>query len=526
MVTPLKIFISYAHIDESFKERLLSHLAILRRRKLVKLWQDRCIDAGSDWRHAIDQAMADCTLALLLVSDAFLNSEFIDSRELQVLLERRQREGLRVVPLILRPCAWTLSDLESLQALPRDGKPIVTFPLENGARDQAWTDITYAIADWAQQESPEPNVDLPLFTPPADQEQRAQDYQPLFSPPGGGRAVEPRLLHWLGKFYAPPPQRSAPTRPPLHLDPPPAGHVNPFNPWEPAHPPHFYGREELLRRLRLALDEGRSLSLVGDRRIGKSSLLAAWRAEAARRGRVVRWVDGDGPDGASCAALVAAITGQPAAELPEEPDAAADQLAAWVADHSHPGLPPLLLLDEMDHTLLRLPPRFLERLRGLLDRLCLVLATRQEVDTLYQMAGLTSPFTNRLEHHRLGLLEPTAAQALIASGDDLLTPQDRTLIDQWAGRHPYFIALLGRHLWDARSRNQGSQEALALFSDEAFTRLQELWRGLDERSRTDLSPLASGQPARPSRLLERRGLLLEGAPFGLVLRRWLEEEQR
>jgi hypothetical protein len=38
---------------------------------------------------------------------------------------------------------------------------------------------------------------------------------------------------------------------------------NPYNPWTEATPPRFVGREDLLRRLEAALEEGRCVSLVG-----------------------------------------------------------------------------------------------------------------------------------------------------------------------------------------------------------------------------------------------------------------------
>ena len=43
-------------------------------------------------------------MASLLVSPDFLDSDFIHSEELSRLLARRERDGIRVVPIIVRPC--------------------------------------------------------------------------------------------------------------------------------------------------------------------------------------------------------------------------------------------------------------------------------------------------------------------------------------------------------------------------------------------------------------------------------------
>jgi hypothetical protein len=122
------------------------------RRHLIESWDDSLIEVGSDWRAAIEKALDTCNLALLLVSPDFLASEFIHSVELKRVLDRREREGIRVVPIILRPCLWTSEPIGTLQALPEDGTPIITFPPETGARDQAWTDIVRKLAQWAEED--------------------------------------------------------------------------------------------------------------------------------------------------------------------------------------------------------------------------------------------------------------------------------------------------------------------------------------------------------------------------------------
>ncbi|MEM6254193.1 MAG: COR domain-containing protein, partial [Cyanobacteria bacterium P01_D01_bin.156] len=145
MKTP-KIFISYAHEDEQFKEKLDKMMAGMKRRGVIETWQDRLIEPGDDWYESIQTAMNDADIALLLISDDFIESRFINETEVPKLLERRQAEGMRVIPIIVRPCLWTSEPiLNKLQALPKDGKPVITFDKDNGDRDQAWTDIAKAI---------------------------------------------------------------------------------------------------------------------------------------------------------------------------------------------------------------------------------------------------------------------------------------------------------------------------------------------------------------------------------------------
>ena len=142
MAGPYSIFISYAHEDESFKDQLTQHLAGLKAGGRIAPWDDRCIDGGDDWRHEIERAIEGCDLALLLLSPAFIASDFIRGEELPRLLARRDAEGIRVVPLIVRPCGWRFEEpMQALQARPTDGKAIVTFAEGTGERDQAWLEI-------------------------------------------------------------------------------------------------------------------------------------------------------------------------------------------------------------------------------------------------------------------------------------------------------------------------------------------------------------------------------------------------
>ena len=533
MPAPLRIFVSYAHIDEAYKDRLSSHLAVLRRKKLVDVWHDRQIDGGDDWRADIRQAMDDCSLALLLVSDTFLNSEFIQSEEMEYLWQRRQKDGIRLAPIIVRPCPWKLDDkLGALQAMPKDGKPLISFSQTNGARDQAWTDIAYKIAEWANAGEPSPVVqETPL---PAVEEAIAV-LAPT-SPPATPRNIG-GLLGFVGRLMqgiaakapSPPPRPALPPEPmaaEAEATPgaPPAAApvaVNPFDPWDEAVPPRFVGRTDLLRRLAQALDEKRSVSLVGDWRIGKTSILHTWRMKATDAGRIVRFVSGEGPEAVSCAAFVAAVTGGPA--TPDDPDAAADRLSTWAEAASPAGLPPLILIDEADRMLTRFPHRFFERLRGMLGRICLVLSTRQEVDRIYAADNSTSPFINRLEMQRVGLLDEAAAEALIAQGGDVLTDEDRDLMRTWAGGHPYYLTLLGRHLWDARREGGSTEDALGLFQDEAAARLRELWRTLDDSDRQQLDGLLKGDAVDGQ--LVRRGLVVAGKAFGGVMTEWLNSKR-
>ncbi len=120
------VFISYSHADEAWKDRLVKHLGVLEAEGVLETWDDRRIGLGEDWFPAIEAAIDKARVAVLLVSADFLTSKFIRGTEVPRFLERR-RAGLRVIPVIVHPCAWQAVDwLAQIQCRPKDGRPLST----------------------------------------------------------------------------------------------------------------------------------------------------------------------------------------------------------------------------------------------------------------------------------------------------------------------------------------------------------------------------------------------------------------
>jgi TIR domain/NMT1-like family len=120
------VFISYSRKDEQEKEALLTHLRVLEQGAvLIKVWSDDRIAGGEQWKPAIEEAISSAKVAILLVSENFLTSDFINRKEVPKLLQRRAGEGLRVIPVIAKPCAWQHIDwLAAMNVRPKNGNPI------------------------------------------------------------------------------------------------------------------------------------------------------------------------------------------------------------------------------------------------------------------------------------------------------------------------------------------------------------------------------------------------------------------
>jgi len=68
-------------------------------------------------------------------------SDFIWKKEVPIAIERHKTNDAIVIPVILRPCAWTGLDFGKIQAVPKEGKPITTW--EN--QDSVWLDAVQQI---------------------------------------------------------------------------------------------------------------------------------------------------------------------------------------------------------------------------------------------------------------------------------------------------------------------------------------------------------------------------------------------
>lgn len=119
------VFISYSQQDEVWKDKLLPQLRALEQAGRIVVWHDRKIDGGDKWYPEIKEAMGRAAVAVCLISADFLSSDFCVKEEVPYLLQRRERDGMIFLPLLLRPCPWKAFPwLKEIQMLPRGGKSV------------------------------------------------------------------------------------------------------------------------------------------------------------------------------------------------------------------------------------------------------------------------------------------------------------------------------------------------------------------------------------------------------------------
>jgi hypothetical protein len=119
-----KVFLSYAHKGEAYKDELKTHLKPLSRLGKIEIWDDRAIDAGDEWHDEIMNALESADIILMLISNYFIASDFCYDKELKRALERHDAKTARVIPIIIRTCQWYELPFGKLQAVPKNGQAI------------------------------------------------------------------------------------------------------------------------------------------------------------------------------------------------------------------------------------------------------------------------------------------------------------------------------------------------------------------------------------------------------------------
>ena len=246
---------------------------------------------------------------------------------------------------------------------------------------------------------------------------------------------------------------------------------NPFFYGGRVEPDQFIGRRAELQRIFAGLEvahtgQMQSFSVVGPRRIGKSSLLY-YVAQ-----RYARYLHDAAPyrfayielQDAHCHTLTGLLDGilkqLGAGQLVGNAPPLGEFQDAILALKAR-GILPVVCLDEFEeltHRREQFTFDFYESLRYLMNQHALAFITASKVPLidLAQTLGYTSPFFNIFTHLTLGEFTDDEARELLARGADCdraFTPTEQNELLLLAGKHPYKLQLAGSFLYLAKGES-------------------------------------------------------------------------
>ena len=131
----------------------------------MQVWDDQQIEVGAKWREEIEQALASATVAVLLVSPAFLASNFIHNEEIPKLLKAAEERGLVVFWIPVRASSYKETQIVDYQSAHPPTQPIARMRPED--RDDAWVKICEKLGKVLrrQQATQVPENKTPLLPP-------------------------------------------------------------------------------------------------------------------------------------------------------------------------------------------------------------------------------------------------------------------------------------------------------------------------------------------------------------------------
>jgi hypothetical protein len=135
----IHIFVSYSHRDKRYMQddSLLGFLKGLEREGAM-FWDDRRILGGQQWDEVIKTQIRRAEMALVLVSQNFLDSDYCQNQEIQGFLAQQAH----IFPVILSPCEWKRHAwLSSRQFLPSGNETIEEHYQEPGRQKRLFLDI-------------------------------------------------------------------------------------------------------------------------------------------------------------------------------------------------------------------------------------------------------------------------------------------------------------------------------------------------------------------------------------------------
>ena len=126
-----KVFISYSHKDKEWLQKLETYLQPLADSGKIIPWVDADIGPGDLWHEEIIKALETAKIAVLLVSENFLASEYITTIELPAILDAAKKKECTICWLLIRSCRYKETGLKDFQAVHDAEHPLETLsPLE------------------------------------------------------------------------------------------------------------------------------------------------------------------------------------------------------------------------------------------------------------------------------------------------------------------------------------------------------------------------------------------------------------
>ena len=119
-----RVFVSYAHLDRDWHDRLMQMLAPLKTKYPQAIWHDVLLQPGVDWFNSIGSNLDAARIIVLLVTPAFLDSHFILEHELGPTLKAVEAGEKTLLWIYVKFCKYGDAGIGKYQAAHDITKPL------------------------------------------------------------------------------------------------------------------------------------------------------------------------------------------------------------------------------------------------------------------------------------------------------------------------------------------------------------------------------------------------------------------
>lgn len=138
-----QVFISYSPHDKEWLSALRTVLKPLEDYLDIQIWSDTDMLPGTKWQDEIEQALQSAKVAVMLVSDTFLASDFIKAKEMPRIFEAAEKEGLTLIWIPISASRYDLTPVGKFRHAHDPEQPLDT--LTKAEQKQVWVQVAHMI---------------------------------------------------------------------------------------------------------------------------------------------------------------------------------------------------------------------------------------------------------------------------------------------------------------------------------------------------------------------------------------------
>ena len=157
------VFIAYCFPEKKWFDRVHAAIKPVAGGEGIVVWDERRLRGGGPWKAELSEILASRKVAIMIVSDLFLESDFVTRAKLPALLESQRGQGLEICWVLASHCLFEIAGLSALDAANSINAALDGLGLEK--RDAELTEIARQVARHLGTAGPLP-VRPPATTPP------------------------------------------------------------------------------------------------------------------------------------------------------------------------------------------------------------------------------------------------------------------------------------------------------------------------------------------------------------------------